>query len=212
MTSRPLILLLSIAAAVPLGGCGEYRGLETVHQPVVTQTDYALDLLAGPDGLAGGEAQRLRGWLDVLAPAPGASIAIDDPSGSPAARTEIAAVATARGLRLGSNVLPQGQAPAPGTVRVVVTRSSASVPSCATPAPSATLVNFDAHTSGSFGCAINGTLAAMVADPNDLLRGKSDDGSATAFTAAKAIGVWRKAAPTGGGGTVVKAESTAGGR
>jgi pilus assembly protein CpaD len=212
MTPRPLLLLLTLAAAAPLTACGDYRGLETAHQPVVSHTDYALDLLAGPDGLGGGEAQRLRGWLDVLAPTPGATIAIDDPAASPAARAEIAALATARGLRLDSSAAPRGDTPPPGTLRVVVTRSTASVPSCQAPGATATLVNFDAHTSGAFGCAINGTLAAMVADPNDLIRGKSDDGSTTAVTAAKAIGVWRKAAPTGGGGAVVKGESTAGGR
>lgn len=210
MTSRPL-LLLTLAAAIPLAGCGEYRGLETVHQPVVAQTDYTLDLLAGPYGLGTGEAQRLRGWLDVVAPAPGASIAIDDPAASAGARADIVAVAAERGLRLASRTVSQGAAPAPGTLRVFVTRSTASVPSCATPAPSATLVNFDAHTSGSFGCAINGTFAAMVADPNDLVRGKSDDGATTAITVAKSIGAWRKAAPTGAGGTALKSEATTGG-
>ncbi|VXC71649.1 CpaD family pilus assembly lipoprotein [Sphingomonas sp. 8AM] len=207
MTPRPL-LLVALAAAAQLAGCGEYRGLETVHQPVVARNDYALDLLAGADGLAGGEGQRLRGWLDVLAPAPGATIAIDDPAVSAGARAEIAAVSAERGLRLSARAAPQADAPPPGTLRVVVTRSTASVPSCTTPGPSATLVNFDAHTSGSFGCAINGTLAAMVADPNDLLRGKSDDGSTTAITVAKSVGMWRKAAPTGAGGTVLKSEAT----
>ena len=208
MTPRPLLLVLTLAAALPLAACGGYRGLETIHQPVVTQTDYTLDLLAGPDGLGGGEAQRLRGWLDTLAPPHGATIAIDDPAAPPGTRAEIAAVAADHGLRLATRAAPQGDAPPPGTLRVVVTRSSASVPSCTAPAPAATLVNFDAHASGSFGCAINGTLAAMVADPNDLLHGKSDDGATTATTAAKAIGVWRKAAPTGAGGTALKCEST----
>ncbi|MEH3104117.1 MAG: CpaD family pilus assembly lipoprotein [Sphingomonas phyllosphaerae] len=210
MTSRPLLLLLTLAVATPLSGCGGYRGVETVHQPVVSHADYALDLLAGPDGLGGGEAQRLRGWLDVLAPAPGAMIAIDDPAASPTARSEIAALAAARGLRIASDAPAHGATPTPGTLRVVVTRSTASVPSCAVPAATATLVNFDAHTSSAFGCAINGTLAAMIADPDDLIRGKNDDGSMPAITATKSIGVWRKAAPTGGGGAVVKSESTGG--
>lgn len=209
MIPRPL-LLCALVAALPLAACGEYRGLETVHQPVVAQTDYALDLLAGPDGLGGGEAERLRGWLDVLAPSAGAMIAIDDPASSPVARAQIAALASARGLRLASGATSHGDTPPPGTLRVVVTRAVASVPSCQAPGAAATLVNFDAHTSGAFGCAINGTLAAMIADPNDLIRGKSDDGVGAAVTGAKAIGVWRKAAPTGGGGTVVKSESTGG--
>ena len=212
MTSRPLALLL-LGAALPLAACGgDYRGLETVHQPVVAQTDYALDLLAGPDGLATGEAQRLRGWLDVLAAGPGAALAIDDPFASPGARAEIAGIAAERGLRLApaavAQTTPPAAPPAPGMLRVVVSRATASVPSCQTPAGRVALVNFDAHTSSTFGCAINGTLAAMVADPNDLIRGKADDGANSAAAAAKAITVWRKAAPTGAGGTALKSEST----
>lgn len=208
MIKRPL-LLATLALCYPLAGCGEYRGVETAHQPVVTQTDYALDLLAGPDGLGSGEAQRLRGWLDVLAPAPGATMAIDDPSASPGVSSEIVALAAERDLHVVS-APAQGPAPAPGTVRVVVTRSNASVPSCDTPAARASLVNFDAHTGSGFGCAVNGTLAAMVADPNDLVRGRADDGARTTNTATKAVTIWRKAAPTGGGGTVLKSETTGG--
>jgi pilus assembly protein CpaD len=207
MTMRPL-LLATLAFCVPLAGCGDYRGLETVHQPVVTQTDYALDLLAGPDGLAGGEAQRLRGWLDVLGAAPGATIALDDPAALPAVRSDVAAVAGEHGLRFAATMPAPGAPLAPGTVRVVVTRSAASVPSCQVPGARSALVNFDAHTGSTFGCAINGNLAAMVADPTDLIRGKADDGRGTAATAAKAVGIWRKAAPTGAGGTVLKTEST----
>lgn len=210
MTLRPLALLLG--AALPLAARGDYRGLETVHQPVVAQTDYTLDLLAGPDGLAGGEAQRLRGWLDVLAAAPGSAIALDDPFASPAARADIAAAAAEHGLRVAPVVAAQAAPPASGMLRVVVTRATVSVPSCQTPAERTALVNFDAHTSSSFGCAVNGTLAAMVADPNDLIRGKTDDGAYGAGTAAKAVTIWRKAAPSGGGGTVLKSESTGGSR
>lgn len=207
MTMRPL-LFTALSLCVPLAACGDYRGLETAHQPVVSQTDYALDLLAGPDGLAGGEAQRLRGWLDVLAAAPGTTVAIDDPAGSPAARTDIAALAGQFGLRLAATAPAPGAPLAPGTLRVVVTRSAASVPSCDAPGARSSLVNFDAHTGSTFGCAINGTLAAMVADPNDLIRGKADDGRGTAATAAKAIGAWRRAVPTGAGGTALKTETT----
>ncbi|WP_028056837.1 CpaD family pilus assembly lipoprotein [Sphingomonas phyllosphaerae] len=210
MTTRPL-LLATLALCVPLAGCaGDYRGVETIHQPVVTQTDYALDLLAGPDGLAQGEAQRLRGWLDVLGAAPGATIAIDDPGAIPAVRNDIAAVAGGHGLRFAATTPAPGAALTPGTVRVVVTRSAASVPSCQVPGARSGIVNFDAHAGSTFGCAINGNLAAMVADPTDLIQGKSDDGSGTAMTAAKAVGMWRKAAPTGAGGTVLKSESTGG--
>ncbi|WP_162234659.1 CpaD family pilus assembly lipoprotein [Sphingomonas sp. Leaf231] len=209
MTMRPL-LLTALALSVPLAGCGEYRGLETAHQPVIAQTDYTLDLIAGPDGLAGGEAQRLHGWLDVLAAPPGTTIAIDDPAAQAVARSDIATIAGEHHLRLGATLPAGAPSPVPGTLRVVVTRATASVPSCQTPGPRDALVNFDAHTSNTFGCATSGNLAAMVADPLDLLRGKVDDGRNASATAAKAIGAWRKAVPTGTGGTVLKSETTGG--
>lgn len=205
MTLRPL-LLSALVLCAPLAACdGSHRGIETAHQPVVSHTSYAIDLLAGPDGLAGGEAQRLRGWLDTLAAGYGDTLTIDDPAGSVRVREDVAAVA---GLPLSAVAI--GAPLSPGAVRVTVIRSSAAVPSCATPAANASLVNFDAHLSSGFGCAVNGNLAAMVANPDDLLRGRVDDGHGRAATAAKAVSAWRKTATTGNGGTAVKNESTGG--
>jgi pilus assembly protein CpaD len=59
---------------------------------------------------------------------------------------------------------------APGTVRVVVTRMTASVPNC--PDYSRLPPDFEASTSSNYGCATNSNLAAMVADPADLVRGE----------------------------------------
>ncbi|PZQ58798.1 MAG: pilus assembly protein CpaD [Sphingomonas taxi] len=210
MTMRPL-LLATLALCAPLAACaGDNRGIETAHQPVVSRNDYALDLLAGPDGLAGGEAQRLRGWLDTLALGYGDTVAVDDPAGLVGARADVTAVVGSYGLSIADAAPTDAAALQPGTVRVLVRRTTAAVPSCAVPRARTALVNFDAHMSSDFGCAVNGNLAAMVADPADLVRGKADDGSGTAATGSKAIGAWRKAAPTGGGGTAVKAESTGG--
>jgi len=50
----------------------------------------------------------------------------------------------------------------------------------------------------------------MIADPLDLVRGQTGDGTADPITAGRAVGTYRKAAPTGGGGTTVKSESTGG--
>lgn len=208
MTLRPLLLL---ALCVPLAACaGDHRGLETTNQPVVTRTPYTMDLLAGADGLAGGEPQRLRGWLATLAAGYGDRLSIDDPDASPTVRADVAAIAGEHGLSLSAAPASDAAGLSPGMVRVTVLRSTASVPSCAAPRPNGDLVNFDAHISGDFGCAVNGNLAAMVADPADLLRGKVDDGRGAGWTAGKAVGVWRRAAPTGAGGTAVKSESTGG--
>lgn len=224
MTMRPL-LLSALLLAAPLGACaGDDRGIETSHQPVVRRTETSLDLLAGPDGLAGGEAQRLRGWMEQVRPAHGDTIAIDDPNGSASGgdgvRVAVAAVIAPYGLRV-ADAAPAPAAPAPapaapiapvppGMVRIVVQRTVADVPSCATPRSRGELVNFDAHTSSDYGCAINGNLAAMVADPADLVRGKADTGARDLWTPDKALTAYRKVVQTGGGGATVKNESSGG--
>lgn len=69
--------------------------------------------------------------------------------------------------------------------------------------------DFAASTMSNYGCATNTNLAAMIADPEDLLRGKSSDATDPAV-AAKAIKAWREAPPTGLGG-LEKIDSKAGG-
>jgi pilus assembly protein CpaD len=56
---------------------------------------------------------------------------------------------------------------------VVVTRSKASVPSC----PDFTTDhdrNYNASNHSNYGCATNSNLAAMIADPEDLVRGREN--------------------------------------
>ena len=92
-------------------------------------------------------------------------------------------------------------------VRVVVSRMKASVPGC----PDFSRVSepeFESNTSSNYGCAVNSNLAAMVANPADLVRGQPGADATDPATSAKAIDVYRKAAPTGAGG--LKSESTGG--
>ena len=51
----------------------------------------------------------------------------------------------------------------------------------------------------------------MVANPGDLVRGERGAVTTDPITASRAVDAMRRAAPTGGGGTVVKAENAAGG-
>ena len=53
--------------------------------------------------------------------------------------------------------------------------------------------------SSNYGCATATNLAAMVADPNDLLRGRSTDGSDPARTV-RALKAWREGGQTGQAG------------
>jgi pilus assembly protein CpaD len=87
----------------------------------------------------------------------------------------------------------------PGTVRIVVDRARASVPNCPNWShPSERTL--DNEQMSNFGCGVNGALAAMIANPDDLVHGREGSGVTDATTAAKAVDTYRKATPTGNGG------------
>ena len=198
------ILLASLVPALLLGGCmgTENRGLESVHQPVVSRSDYALDLGVSGGALAAGEQQRLAGWMNAMRLGYGDRVAIDDPAGeAPASRGDVAAVVANYGLLLSDDAPITPAAVTPGTIRVVVSRMRAKVPHCPDWSRDATN-EFEANTSSNFGCAINSNLAAMIANPADLVRGKEGAETTDAAASYKAIDTYRKKAPTGAGSLV----------
>ncbi len=198
---KTTILFASLAPALLLAGCmgTQNQGIESVHQPVVARTDYALDVATSGSGLAAGEDRRLAGWMDTMRLGYGDRIAIDDPSGHMRVRSEVAELVAGYGLLL-TNDTPVTQAPVtPGTVRIVVSRMHASVPGC--PDWSLDSANdYNANTSSNYGCAVNSNLAAMVANPGDLVRGASGRETNDAAQSFKAIDTYRKKAPTGAAG------------
>ncbi len=203
-------LLPAMLLALPLGGCmgTENRGLESVHQPVVSRSDYALDLSVYGGALARGEQQRLAGWMTAMRLGYGDRVAIDDPAvEGTRARGDVAAVVASYGLLL-SDDAPVTPAPlTPGSIRVVVSRMSAAVPHC--PDWSRDSSNeFESNTSSNYGCATNRNLAAMIANPADLVRGAPGSETTDAAVSYKAIDTYRKKAPTGAAG--LAASSTGG--
>jgi pilus assembly protein CpaD len=184
-----------LLSATLLAGCGGTRnqGLESVHQPVVSRADYAFDVATGPDGLAAGEASRLTAWMAAIQTGYGDRLSIDDGGAAdPRIVDAVASIAAAKGLLLAEGAPVTPGVIAPGTVRIVLTRTSASVPGC----PDKSRVyqpNFEAHTSSDFGCGINSNLAAMVAQPEDLVRGQRGSGMVDPQTAAKPITALRAA-------------------
>lgn len=210
MTTHPL-LLATLGSALLLGGCmgTQNRGLESVHQPVVSRADYALDLGTAGDGLAPGEARRLAGWMNTMRIAYGDRVAIDDPAGeTPAARAQVADVVAGYGLLL-SDDTPVTQAPvSSGAIRVVVSRMHADVRGC--PDWSRNASNeIASHTSANYGCAVNSNLAAMIARPEDLVRGSAVSETYDPASSFKAIDTYRKAVPTGAG-NALKSETVGG--
>jgi pilus assembly protein CpaD len=197
-----------LIAALSLGACTgtENRGLESVHQPVVARTDYVFDVATARGALAPGEAQRLAGWMASLRLGYGDRIAIDDPNGAaPGAHDQIAAQVARYGLLLADDAPITDAPPAPGMVRVVLSRMKATVPGC--PDFSRTYQpNFENHTGSNQGCAINSNLAAMVANPEDLIHGQQGSGVTDTLAATKAIDKFRKSVP--GAASTLSAGST----
>jgi pilus assembly protein CpaD len=195
MASKSAILL----AAAVLTGCGYTphdlpdRGLAAVNVPVVTRADFVFDA-AAPDGsLAPGEAARLNAWFAGLDLGYGDSIYVDGPYG---ARSDVAQVAGNYGLMVSPSAPVTGGPVGPGNARVIVSRMRASVPNCpnwSVPAQP----NSQNRTMSNFGCAVNSNLAAMVANPQDLVYGREGSGVGDSLTSSKAIGSYRKAEPTG---------------
>ena len=205
--TKPIILLAAIPALL-LSACAgtQNRSLESVHQPVVGRTDYALDLDAGDGRLAPGEDARLDGWLRTMRVGYGDRVAIDG-TRSPTANGEVAGVLARYGLLLADEAPVTGNPIAPGNLRIVVSRMRAAVPRCPDWSRNSS-DDFAANTSSNYGCAINRNLAAMIANPADLVRGAPGTETTDAALSYKAIDTYRKKAPTGAGG--LSASSTGG--
>jgi pilus assembly protein CpaD len=184
------------------------RGLESVNVPLVTRSDYMFDA-AAPDGSLGpSEQARLDAWFRGLDLGYGDTIYVDG-AYADAARSDVARVAGRYGMLLSQGAPVAQGLVAPGSVRVVVSRTRASVPNCPNwTAPSQP--NWTNNTMSNYGCAVNGNLAAMIADPNDLVWGREGSGFDNGDTAARAIQSYRKTVPTGEGG--LKEVSTKGGK
>ena len=171
------------------------RGVEPVNVPVVERADYVFDAAAPGGSLPAEEAARLDGWFRGVGLGYGDTIYVDgDYSG--AARADVARIAGQYGMLVSAGSPVTAGGVAPGTVRVVVSRARASVPNCpnwSVPAQP----NYNNRTMSNFGCSVNSNLAAMVANPTDLVHGREGSGISDTTRAAKAIDLYRKTEPTG---------------
>ncbi len=199
------VLLLAGVLALPLAACNApradmNRGLESVHQPVVQRNNFVFDVSTLPGGgLAVSEQRRLAGWLEALDLGYGDRISIDDPLDSDQTRSAVEAVAGRYGMLLADTAPVTEGAITAGTARVVIMRTEASVPGC--PDWSDKIdIKVNNATSPGFGCAINGNMAAMVANKEDLVHGARGNGTTVIMSSSKAIKTFRDTAPTGAGG------------
>jgi pilus assembly protein CpaD len=197
MASKTALLL----AAAALSGCAYHpgpdleAGIQSVNVPVVSRSDFVFDA-AAPDGtLSPSEAGRLDGWFQGLGLRYGDVVYVDG-SYPDAARAQVAGIAGRYGILVSPGAPVTAGAVAPGSVRVVVSRTVASVPNCPNWDRSAQ-PNYNNKMMPNYGCAVNTNLAAMVANPEDLVHGREGSGVGDATTATRAISVYRTTAPTG---------------
>ncbi|MDP9424176.1 MAG: CpaD family pilus assembly protein [Pseudomonadota bacterium] len=171
------------------------RGVEVVNVPVVTRQDFALDL-AAPDGsLSSAERARLDGWFRSLQLGYGDSIYVDG-AYSEAARNDVARVAGQYGMLVSSGAPVTQSTIPPGSVRVVVSRSRAEVPNCPNWSDPAQ-PNYSNKSMSNLGCSVNANIAAMVANPQDLIHGREGNPYVDAAAASRGIGVYYSTPPTG---------------
>lgn len=199
------VLLLAGVLALPLAACNSpsadmNRSLESVRQPVVERNNYVFDISTLPGGgLAVSEQRRLLGWLEALDVGYGDRISLDDPLDSDQTRGSVESLASRFGMIVADMAPVTEGAIVPGTARVIVMRTEASVPGC--PDWSAKIDNKTSNaTSPGYGCAINGNMAAMVANKEDLVRGARSTGSTVIMSNNKAIQAFREMPATGAGG------------
>ena len=199
-SSAALVALLVSATACThdRGPISPYNNptVYSANQPVVQRTDYVLDLGTSGGGLAASERDRLANWFETLRPSYGDRIFIDHGGyGDPASRQDVAALAAEYGLLLSEGAPVTPGAVQPGSVRVIVSRSRATVPGC--PIWEDEPLNAPEQTATNYGCATNSNLAAMIADPNDLVLGQSDTEGTRASEAKKSVEVFNNRIPSG---------------
>jgi pilus assembly protein CpaD len=196
---RSKLSLLALTAAV--AGCQHQpgdladRGVAAVNEPIVARSDYMIDVAAPSGSLDPSEAGRLDAWFRNLQLRYGDVVYVDGDY-SQMARGDVARIAGQYGLLVSPGApVTTGQV-APGTVRVVVSRTAASVPGCPNwerPAQP----NYNNRMLPNFGCSVNSNLAAMVANPEDLIHGREGSGVGDSMTTTRAIRAYREAVPTG---------------
>ena len=200
---RSKYLLIALGSA--LAGCTYMhtpdvaeKGVAAVNVPVVTSADYVFDAVAPGGALGPGDVARLDGWFQGLGLGYGDSVYIDG-GYAPTARNQVAALAGRYGMLLSAGApVTAGMIPT-GTVRVVVARRKAVVPGC----PNwrrLSQPDWDNKTTPDYGCGVNTNLAAMVADPEDLIHGREGSGVIDPIAGAKAVDLYRTRPPSGTNG------------
>ncbi|WP_379554494.1 CpaD family pilus assembly protein [Erythrobacter sp. W53] len=201
---RNVASALVVSLGLTLTACGGSgstlnRTLYSVNQPVVERSTMTLDLATNAGGMSVNEQQRLDGWFETMELGYGDRVSLDDPAKNPATRDVVAGLASRYGVLVADGSPVTEQFIQPGQARVIIIRSTASVPGCPDWSENSDL-NFSNKTHSNYGCSTNANLAAMIANPEDLIEGQDGSDETTVTTSTKAIEAFRNQAPTGSGG------------
>jgi pilus assembly protein CpaD len=203
----PLAAAFTLSLTLALAGCGgipQNRTVYSVHQPVVERSNVALDVTTTPAGLPVAEQRRVAAWFEAMDLRYGDRVSVEDPLQRDEVRQAVADLTGKHGLLLSDGMPVTAGDLQPGQARVVIMRSRASVPGC--PDWSAKSDSTDGNgISPGYGCAINGNLAAMIANPEDLIKGQKGSPDTYIDTSGASIKAYKqtvgtKAGVTGGSG------------
>lgn len=197
---RSKVILIALASSLAACNTPDLpdKGVAAVNVPVVTSADYVFDAAAPEGALAPAEADRLNGWFQGLGLGYGDTIYVDGPYAD-SARGQVAAIAGQYGMAVSQGAPVTSGVVQPGTVRIVVSRRRAVVPGC----PNwsiASQPNYDNRSMSNYGCGVNSNIAAMVANPEDLVHGREASGTGDADTASRAVILYRSTPPSGSKG------------
>ena len=175
------------------------RQLESIHQPVVERTDFVFDARVENARLPMFEQGRLIGWFDAMSLGYGDRVSIaDGESANRAVRETVANLVARYGLLLAGDAPANVGNVGTGRVRLVISRATAHVPGCPNWSDRSE-IDYNNRTGSGYGCAVNSNLAMMVADPIDLVEGRSSRSDLRVATGNRAIRTYQDKPPTGAG-------------
>lgn len=190
MTHTRAILLATLAVGisacsgspVPLN-----RGVATARIPSISIDNVSHDVRFQGDRLGNGEEAALLAFLRSVGPGFADRITVED-ANPENAQVRLASLSTLLG-KLGVSIASVKRAAdvAPGSSRVTVSRANLASDECPDWNDEQKVL-FNNAMSTNFGCASRSNLARMVADPSDLVSGRTLSGQDAAVTAKPVAG------------------------
>jgi pilus assembly protein CpaD len=187
---------MALAASGTATAGGRNPTINSVKQPVVHRSDYVIDLADSGGGVPDAELYRLAQWFESLELGYGDKVFVDAGYDPQRARGDVGKVAGEFGLLVSPGAPVTGGSVPPGSVRVVVSRSEATVPGCSDWSDNNEFGE-RISTASNYGCSVNTNLARMIADPNDLVLGQVRNGVSDPLETTRVITSYRNRAPTG---------------